>query len=760
MKTWHRLAWTALCSLLMACSSGGDSGKSNSGGDSSGDIDASQGPEIGGAPDFGRAQEITVPEDTSASDVGPDAEPEPPGEPAPEGEPDGDGLIVSPESFEGLFIYGLGVDPLSGMAFIGNTPAGALAVVVEVTLENGVLAIRQWDWGGGQPIDGSDGVIETYPYQELEDGRVRVDFEAPGVPLEVHFGGGCTYGLQEYILADSPQFEDDLLTWTVVEVYESEGCGEGGVPSSFGMNVHYLRRYDANPDFEPRSPDEDMPFGFFRVNFPLGEKLTRLPYTGAGYEDGQVVYYLDPDFPEDTREFLYDIFDHWNLVLNATAGNRPFLLKESPPSLVPWDPRYRVVDWDGSQSRGAIAPFIPHPATGEIFDSDVIVWLGDVDDLVQSYADFFQANPDHPYDFGLGEDTEMPSPFGDSNDLWMPEGWDDSSGLPARVLRRQPVPFCPLSMEHIHQLFVTYGMSLTTEEIEQLIILSFISHEVGHNLGLRHNFKASLDKDHHAATITATSVMDYVMGMSFPGTYDADAMRYAYGDGAIDDTFLYCTDEDLDLDPGCAHWDLGHPVSYAIGVLDKLIATYPPDTPQEEVQAVAQEREWSDRFRQLRQFLNTDYELWNPEAPVLMFNALLDRALCKEYPDETDEGPTPAEEEPSDEEPAVEPVACDTHLWFRQQTALYLLYTKYVVDDEWYDFPGLQEEQIDLLFQRFFQLLTDPGQSMGLKQTIIEKLPTSAVPGAGDFQQELQEHFAGIEAPTADEQQLLDWLQE
>ncbi|MEE2779150.1 MAG: hypothetical protein VYE15_01405, partial [Myxococcota bacterium] len=109
---------------------------------------------------------------------------------------------------------------------------------------------------------------------------------------------------------------------------------------------------------------------------------------------------------------------------------------------------------------------------------------------------------------------------------------------------------------------------------------------------------------------------------------------------------------------------------------------------------------------------------------------------------------------------SVEPVPCDTHLWFRQQTALYLLYTKYVVNDEWQDFPGLQPEQIDVLFQSFFQLITDPGQSMGLKQTIIGKLPTSAVPGADGFRQDLEDHFAALEAPTEDEQQLLTWLQE
>jgi hypothetical protein len=141
--------------------------------------------------------------------------------------------------------------------------------------------------------------------------------------------------------------------------------------------------------------------------------------------------------------------------------------------------------------------------------------------------------------------------------------------------------------------------------------------------------------------------------------------------------------------------------------------------------------------------------------------------LCKEYEDEApDPAEEPGDETPPDEEPTEEPDpgeaqegTCNTHLWFRQQAALYLLYTKYVVQEEWYDFPGLKSPQIDLLFQRYFQLLTDPDQSMGLKQTIINKLPTSSVPGAGAFLQELQDHFEALEDPSEDEAELLSWIQ-
>ena len=67
----------------------------------------------------------------SESDTEDIAETQEPEEPVLQGIPDGDGLIVQPEMLEGLFVYGIGVDPQSAMAYIGNTPAGALAVAAD-----------------------------------------------------------------------------------------------------------------------------------------------------------------------------------------------------------------------------------------------------------------------------------------------------------------------------------------------------------------------------------------------------------------------------------------------------------------------------------------------------------------------------------------------------------------------------------------------------------------------------------------------------
>ena len=158
------------------------------------------------------------------------------------------------------------------------------------------------------------------------------------------------------------------------------------------------------------------------------------------------------------------------------------------------------------------------------------------------------------------------------------------------------------------------------------------------------------------------------------------------------------------------------------------------------------EQAWSDRYRQLRQFINTDYELWNEDAPVSTFHYLLNHVTCTTYDLDglsEDQDPAPAEgEEPGedDEQPPEEgegdapadeevppevadPADCQTHDYFRQQFALYLLYTKYVIDQDWLDFPGLDEDQQGELFATYKALIQDSAQPSGLKQTIINAGP-------------------------------------
>jgi len=306
------------------------------------------------------------------------------------------------------------------------------------------------------------------------------------------------------------------------------------------------------------------------------------------------------------------------------------------------------------------------------------------------------------------------------------------------VIRRRAFPTKPFGAKELHKIAQSASMSLSPEELAEFIVADFLTHEIGHNLGLRHNFMASIDRDHHPEDETATSTMDYVVGMTSPGSYDRDAMAYGYGEGTEENGYRYCTDEDIGGDPGCAKWDWGHPILYALFTFDKLVKEYPPGTPTEELEGVSQAEEWGKLFNRTRKFFNSEYEQWDPENPVQTYMELVGRVVCA-----TEEG----------EE-------CPSHLWFRQQWALDTLYTKYSNQGEWESFPALETEDAEKLLGHYYMLILDPDQPPELRKTIIDKLPTSNVEGAQGLLQTLLAYLASLEEPTEDQEQLLKWVQD
>lgn len=131
-------------------------------------------------------------------------------------------------------------------------------------------------------------------------------------------------------------------------------------------------------------------------------------------------------------------------------------------------------------------------------------------------------------------------------------------------------------------------------------------HEVGHNLGLRHNFAGSEDEAHfythdelkHLGVNSEmgspyASMMEYtkseLTSLRVPGKYDIAALRYGYAqkvalqDGSIVDVkdklpadltlevFEFCSDEGVSLNPNCNRFDEG--VGYK-QIAEQLIDSY------------------------------------------------------------------------------------------------------------------------------------------------------------------------------------------
>lgn len=323
-----------------------------------------------------------------------------------------------------------------------------------------------------------------------------------------------------------------------------------------------------------------------------------------------IVFYIDRSVPLEYRRYVKEGIEGWNQAYEAAGFKNAIVAKQAPtpeedPAWSAEDMRYSTVRWTAAHSMGyAIGPSETDPRTGEILNADVLI-----------------------------SSTFVRSWLFDWQEIAGPEGMIERF-MEAQRLREQLSPqlaarFCMAEIGKAHQLGVGYAMLLglgvlpagspMPEEFLGDAIRDLIFHEVGHTLGLRHNFKGSSGIPHerlHDKSFTDThgvtlSVMDYgpVNVAVNPkkqgnywnkrvGTYDIWAIKYAYmpiylnsgtnGDGpgkatseqelpvlreiaslAADPYHTYGTDEDNWLgpwavDPLTNAWELGSdPVKHA-----------------------------------------------------------------------------------------------------------------------------------------------------------------------------------------------------
>ncbi|MFQ5876361.1 MAG: zinc-dependent metalloprotease [Acidobacteriota bacterium] len=361
-----------------------------------------------------------------------------------------------------------------------------------------------------------------------------------------------------------------------------------------------------------------------------------------------IVFYLDRSIPVAYREAVRQGILRWNPAFEA-IGFRNAVVAKDPPDDPDWDPadvRYSSIRWIVAPHAGfAQGPSRIDPYTGQIYDAD-IRFSADMIRNVRREAGELVAPLAWPLPPGTGSTgtaallkrlegwTALLGPFSPETLLASTPGLGEAPppmlgagarpGLPPAALGH-----CDYARGLRHQLSLGWSLlrarGLMDPETEENYVNDFLIHvtlhEVGHTLGLRHNFKAS--KIHSLAEVQDVemterigltgSVMDYTpVNLAFEGQtqgqywqttigpYDRFAIEYAYkpidsatiqgerpeleriASRAADPTLAYATDEDTftgsprGMDPDSSMWDIGDEIleyyTHRIGLARELFS--------------------------------------------------------------------------------------------------------------------------------------------------------------------------------------------
>ncbi|NOT00273.1 MAG: DUF5117 domain-containing protein [Phycisphaerales bacterium] len=341
------------------------------------------------------------------------------------------------------------------------------------------------------------------------------------------------------------------------------------------------------------------------------------------HPDDQVVFYIEQTVPVQYRRYVREGILLWNEAFEKAGLRNVMAVRQQTDTnefkdMDPEDVRYNFFRWIVSGRAFAMGPSRVDPRTGQILDADIVWDDSLVRSLLTQYANLAARGPAASYDPQLNEFLARRPEwnFQMQEELLTPGtvhigGADLSRALPANDPMGQGMHTnCNMADGLRHELALAgfalqaQGMEGLTEEFIGEFIRYVTCHEVGHTLGLRHNFKASswkpMDallgaKDAHLPT--SASVMDYNAGIYTDskdnqprfftpsvGPYDLWAIEYGYrhtdeeykeepallaaiASRGNQDGLAYGTDEDTGLfapDPLVNRWDNGSdPVAYA-----------------------------------------------------------------------------------------------------------------------------------------------------------------------------------------------------
>ncbi len=211
----------------------------------------------------------------------------------------------------------------------------------------------------------------------------------------------------------------------------------------------------------------------------------RLECEGKAGSDGlcdpkePIVYYIDRTVPEEYRGAMMEGVEEWSKAFESAGFRNAVQAKLLPDSVMAEDIRYATLRWNTSDQAGygAIGPSVVDPRTGEVLDADILfeanMLLGDKDEY-----------------------REMVEPRSAIDEIFNVS--EEELALMSRGLKTQSF-YNEMNMQFdlVQSLLAAKGIIKPGEPVPKEFVDQAVRwvtmHEVGHTLGLRHNFRSSID---------------------------------------------------------------------------------------------------------------------------------------------------------------------------------------------------------------------------------------------------------------------------